>query len=166
MWIQKKYSITTYLKSITTKPYSQIVMRSTWRSRLCETTKNNFQLFMRNCKYWKTKSTNTLKNITMNHCKIILMLLRQCNFYDKIVNFQICDKGSRHILRNVLIVNKISMSLMLSTRKFNTWNHRNHLETKCSWTSSSNYRNQKIQRMKKRMMQYLWWLIVWSSIVT
>ena len=154
-WIRKKYLITTYLKSITMKFYSQIVTRSTWRSRLCEIIKNNFQLFMKNCKYRKTKSTNILKNITMNHYKGILTLSRQYNFCDKIVNSQIWDKESRRISKNVLIVNKISMRFMLNTKKFNTWNHRNHLEMKCSWTSSSNCRNRRIQRTKKHMIQYL-----------
>ena len=142
------------------KFYLQIVVKSIWRSKLCETIKNNSRLFMRNYKYWKIKSMNTLKNITTNHCKIILTLSKQYNFYDRIVNSQIWDKESKHILRNVFIVNKISMSLTLNTTKFNTWNHQNRLETKYSWTSSSNYRNQRIQWMKKHMMRYLWWLIV------
>ena len=137
------------------RSYSQIVMKSTWRSKLCEMIKNNSQLFMRNYKYRKIKSTNILKNITTNHCKIILTLSRQYNFYDKIVNSQIWGKESRHILRNVLIVKRTNMSFMLNMTKFNTWNHWNRLETKYSWTSSSNYRNQRIRRTRKHMMQYL-----------
>ena len=134
---------------------SQIVMKLIWRSKSCETIKSNFQLFMKNYKYRKTKSTNALKNITTNHCKIILTLQKRYNFYDEIVNFQIWGKKSKHISRNVLIVKRINMSLMLNMKKFNTWNHRKHLETKCSWTLSLNYRNQRIQRMRKHMMQYL-----------
>ena len=117
IWTRKKYSITTYLKSTTMKPCSQIIMRSMWRSRLCETITNNFQLFMGNYKYRKTKSTNISRNITMNHCKSILTLQKSFNFYDKIVNSRIWGKESRHISKNALIVNKISMPFMLNTRK-------------------------------------------------
>ena len=155
IWTRKKYSITTYLRSTMMKLYLQIVMRLTWRSRLCETIKNNFQLFMRNCKYRKTKSTIIFENITMNRCKVIRVLSRQYNFCDKIINFQKWSKESRYISKNVLIVKGTSMSFMLNTTKFNIWNHRNHFETKYSWTSSSNCWNQEIRRMKKHMTQYL-----------
>ena len=146
--------------------YQQIVTKSIRRSKLWKTIKNNSLLFMKNYKYRKIKSTNTLKNITMNHCKNILMSQKQYNFCDKIVNSQTWNKESRHISRNVLIVNEINMLLMLSTKKLNTWNHRNRLRTKCSWTSSSSCQNQRIQRTKKHIMRYLWWLIVWPSIAT
>ena len=59
------------------------------------------------------------KNITTNHCKIILIYSKQCNFYDTIVDFITRDRKSKHISKNVLVVKKTNTILTENTKKFN-----------------------------------------------
>ena len=99
-------------------------------------------------KYSKRKSTKSLKNITINYCKIIQMLTKRYNFYNNIVNFSIWNNTSKHMLNNVIIVKKINTQRTLNMKIYNIIFHQKHRETKLRWISSSNYRNQKIQQRK------------------
>ena len=65
-----------------------------------------------------------------NHCRTILIYSKQCNFYDGTVNFTTCDKKSKHILNDVLIVKKTNTVFTKNTKKFNIRYCRTDHETK------------------------------------
>ena len=91
--------------------------------RILRDEQNNFQQFMRNCKYRKNMSTNILKSITMIHYKDIREWQKHYNFYDNIVNSHKWGKRSRHTSKNVIIAKRISTRRMHNMRKYNIKNH-------------------------------------------
>ena len=97
--------------------------------------KTVFKNEKKNWSYQKTKWMSLLKNIMTNHCKIISIYSKQCNFYDSIVDSTICDRKSKHTSKNVLIVKKTNTVFTKNTKKFNIKCRRTNHETKWRWIS-------------------------------
>ena len=91
-----------------------------------------FSITIKNWLYQKTKSMKLSKSITTNHCRIISIYSKQCNFYDSIADFTICGKKSRNTSKNVLIIRKTNTVFTKNMKKFNIkycWtNHETKLQ--------------------------------------
>ena len=118
----KKYSIKMFSRSTTINYCHQTSENSILCYAYSATIKNNIQ-WLKKLQLFEKILTNTVKNIMMNLYKNILKWQRLCNFYNNIVNFLTCDRKSKFISRNVLIINKTNIQLMQSMMKFNMSNH-------------------------------------------
>lgn len=98
--------------------------------RILKYNKEQFSFEKNKLQISQEKITITLRNITTIYWRDILILQKLFNSYDKIFSFYIWDNKSRRTLKDVLTVNKISMTRMLNMRRFSINNHVNCLEKK------------------------------------
>ena len=151
---KKKKPNTAFLKSTTTNLFQLMWRNWMQRYKYSKTRTSNFQWLKNDSTYQKTESMKLSKNITTNHCRTISIYSKQCNFYDDTAGSTTCDRRSRHILKNALIVRKTNTVFIKNTKKFNIRYRRTDFETKWRWILLQNYRFRWIQQQKKITTRY------------